>query len=186
MRRSGALRDLGEAELEVGVDQQEGEDLALLLRAQDRQERRRRTSVHTLKTTLQFAKVVIRIPGRSVRSRRTPKMPSDMTICAVIIVGFMRGSLDWRWLAASYLSDSCRWARHDNRARGRPIGGEPVGQASGDHSGGHFGVRCSASKLAGASVRQRKPAFSPVQSMCGGFRNGLVSHGKEKVYVSIP
>ncbi len=38
----GACRDLGQAEFEIGIAEQQREDLALLLGAQDRQERRGR------------------------------------------------------------------------------------------------------------------------------------------------
>ncbi len=46
MRGTGSRRDLGEAEFQVRVSQQQREDLALLLGAQDRQERWRGLSVH--------------------------------------------------------------------------------------------------------------------------------------------
>lgn len=55
MRSTRPLRDLGEAQFELWIPQQQREDLALLLGAQDRQERRRRLSIHNLKDTLQFA-----------------------------------------------------------------------------------------------------------------------------------
>ena len=47
--------DLGEAQFKVWISQQQRKDLALLLGAQDRQEDRRRLSIHNLKDTLQFA-----------------------------------------------------------------------------------------------------------------------------------
>ena len=47
--------DLGQAEFEIGIAEQEREDLALLLGAQDGQERGGRLSIHYLKNTLQFA-----------------------------------------------------------------------------------------------------------------------------------
>ena len=46
MRGAGPGRDLGQAEFEIGIAEQEREDLALLLGAQDGQERRGGLSVH--------------------------------------------------------------------------------------------------------------------------------------------
>jgi hypothetical protein len=47
--------DLGETEFEIGIAEQECEDLALLLGAQDGQERWGRLSVRKMKNPLQFA-----------------------------------------------------------------------------------------------------------------------------------
>ena len=55
VRGAGPGGDLGQAEFEIGIAEQEREDLALLLGAQDRQERGGRLSIHYLKSTLQFA-----------------------------------------------------------------------------------------------------------------------------------
>jgi len=55
MRGTGPRCDLSEAKFKVWIPQHEREDLALLLRAQDWQEGRRRLSIHYLKNTLQFA-----------------------------------------------------------------------------------------------------------------------------------
>jgi hypothetical protein len=55
VRRASVLGDLCEAQLQVGVTKQQGEDLSLLLRPQDRQERRGRPSFRKVKITLQFA-----------------------------------------------------------------------------------------------------------------------------------
>jgi hypothetical protein len=54
MWRTRQLRNLGETQLAVWIAEQERQDLPLLLRAQDRQKRRRRASIHKLKSTLQF------------------------------------------------------------------------------------------------------------------------------------
>ena len=55
MRRTRQLRDLGKAQLTIGIAEQQRKDLALLLGAQDGQEGRRRLSIHYQKNTLQFA-----------------------------------------------------------------------------------------------------------------------------------
>ena len=55
MRGACPCCDLGEAKFKVWISQQQRKDLALLLRAQDGQEGRRRLSIHYLKNTLQFA-----------------------------------------------------------------------------------------------------------------------------------
>ena len=47
-------RDLGQAEFKIWVTEQEREDLALLLGAQDGQERRSGLSIHYQKDTLQI------------------------------------------------------------------------------------------------------------------------------------
>ena len=55
MGSAGPDGDLGQAEFEIGITEQEREDLALLLGAQDGQERGGRLSIHYLKSTLQSA-----------------------------------------------------------------------------------------------------------------------------------
>lgn len=72
MRRAGPCCDVGEAEFEIGIAEQQGEDLALLLGAQDRQKRRRRLFVHKQKNTLQFADTC---PGRAHRWRSVANLP---------------------------------------------------------------------------------------------------------------
>lgn len=53
--RARPCGELGEAQLKVRVSEQQCQDLALLLRPQDRQERRCRSFIRELKNALQFA-----------------------------------------------------------------------------------------------------------------------------------
>ena len=69
MRGADPGRDLGQAEFQIGIAEQEREDLALLLGAQDGQERRGGLSIHYLKSTLQFA---------DSRRKRVPGLPRMM------------------------------------------------------------------------------------------------------------
>ena len=63
MRGADPGRDLGQAEFQPGIAQEAREDLALLLGAQDRQERGGGPSIHYQKNALQFADSRVRVPG---------------------------------------------------------------------------------------------------------------------------
>jgi hypothetical protein len=55
------MRDLSEAQLTIGISQQQRKDLALLLGAQDGQERWRWPSVHKVKSTLHFVIILVTV-----------------------------------------------------------------------------------------------------------------------------
>ena len=65
VRCTRQLGDLGEAQLTVGIAEQQRKDLALLLGAQDGQERWRWHSVHKVKSTLRFVIMLatLQVPG---------------------------------------------------------------------------------------------------------------------------